>query len=421
MLPVRRAEIKKERDRDQWSDLYKQTFDLLVQGRGEALVEGIYFGAAYAQPPFFEFSAFRSGEQVQRPRPIGWSHPGAEIKKAPSGNTGQIDGWIADGSFEHQWMWSDPEIVVWDQWTTESYQKISFEQNEYSTSNDPRDWIFHGNWWVQQPNNNRWVITDEKAHVSQRGPRGQASAKFTFASDQEVSGWLVPINANSQINPWDFPTNVGRDIHYFLITYAMEVNYSNSYNHPQGPFYPEGGFNDPGAHSNPLIEGMDHEIWVYSDQDCIFEYWITFWHYDSYDPDIEAFYYEEVSEQKEINVRGGKWERLEWTVFYPPRLNPGMPYPREEEPVDQGFSTLIDEAPLIEEGYWGTCRIRVKGGSAGQTVYVDDFYPSTRVTPAIDPIITVGVAKWIRDEAGAYVGADVWIKVSEAPFVVTRN
>ncbi len=601
----RRAEGKKERDRIQWSDLFAKSFDMLAKGTGEALVEGVYFGAAYDAPPLLEFSAVRKeGTGAPTVKAIGWGHPKVKIQKTQGGNIGQIDGFLADGSFETQGMF-DSEIVTWDHPLHDefpSYQKI-FEDVTF-VADDPRTFVGGANQWVQQPNHNRWSISSEKAHRHAMGPKGKYSAKFTFGGpsvptgnllafanagvedgfaplvslytsydastlnekvwyqgwsrigdggtitigsggagegtrfartthssgnlndfakwlylidletavgsgaemdfsiqvngdyangeftieqydagfsqlnnitvarpglsksygdwttlpnvdlgldantryllirlivvvtngesadfddlqlsvsapsgvggeSSEVSGWLVPIDTLSHVSPWNIPPAavVSRLIHYYLVSYWVGVNYSRGYPAAPALFYPEGGFNTPGL-VDPLCKDIAHELWVYSDQDCTLESWVTFW-YDGetnvptrHDiPEFPATHTIDYDRQDDFDVKGGEWNKIEFVSVTPSNLMPGMPFP-VHQPGDRPANTY-------EEGHFGTMRLRVKNGRVGQKVYIDDVDVWPVLHPASDPFITVGVARWIVDDGGAYVGADVWIKVSD--------
>jgi hypothetical protein len=401
----RRAEKRHERDRIQWSDVYKRALNTLAKGTGEAYVEGVYFGLAYATPPFFEFAAVRAGENPPTIKSRGFSHPRAKIAPEPRGNTGQYDSWFLDGSFEFHGMWDD-YIVTWDDYN-DGYQKI-WADDPQNDSNFPWSYKWSAsNHWVQQPSHNRWSVSSERAHKHDIGASGSYSAKFTHQSDGEIGPWLVPIEAAGEYNPWDFTPDLG-DQHYGLISYALQMNYSQGYNHPTNTFYPEGGFNNPGL-VNPINEGMDHEVWLYSDQPYTFEVWVTVWDDEEFNPDIGIWHQEQVTYRDEWPMKGGDWEKVEWTVRMPSRLMPGMPTPLNE---DGSF------AVAYERGYWGTCRMRVKGGNKGQSVFLDDCCAWSHLNFNENPYITVGVAKWIRDENGAYVGADLWVKIGEVGFQV---
>lgn len=109
----------------------------------------------------------------------------------------------------------------------------------------------------------------------------------------------------------------------------------------------------------------------------------------------------------------------------------------EEQYVDLApgwnFGTLLsyvysDIYPNITDGYpywnyykngfvgpWVYCRIEISFESpgVGETVAVGkfSFAPNFAPQPAAD--VSVGVADWIQDDKGAYVGAYLWVKVSD--------
>lgn len=402
---LRKADKRHERDRIQWSDTYKRIFEVIARGRGEALIEGLNFGAAYDTPPFFEFAVVREGEPTLDIKAVGFTHPGGNLVRAPGGHTGQIDNWFYDGSFEHHGMW-DSQIVQWDQYRDDDYQKIYVEQSVLPAYVDKDPWGYarYANCWVQQPTHNLWAVTSEKAHAPDMGLRGKYSAKFTFQTDNEISGWLIPILSIG----WpiqSYAPNNGRDQHYYAISHFVQQNHSIGYGKPLPPFYPEGGFNTPGL-VNPLVDGMNYEAWVWSDQDCTMETWVNFWHDYEFNEELGLWVKNEQEDRRDWPVKGGQWNKVEFTVLTPGRLMPGLPDPKEEDG---------SPAPDLDH-YYATTRFRMKDGVPGQQVFFDDALAWAHFTFNDNPFVTVGVSKWIVDAAGAYIGADLWVKVGEPEY-----
>lgn len=61
---VKRAERRKELDRETWADLDKVDYHITAEGRGEAIAGPFWFGAAFDAPPFFTFSAVANNYDV---------------------------------------------------------------------------------------------------------------------------------------------------------------------------------------------------------------------------------------------------------------------------------------------------------------------------------------------------------------------
>lgn len=59
-MTIRRADVRTELDREQWSDLDSVGYEIVTTGAGEAIGGPFYFGRAFDSPPFFTFSAAAS-------------------------------------------------------------------------------------------------------------------------------------------------------------------------------------------------------------------------------------------------------------------------------------------------------------------------------------------------------------------------
>lgn len=436
------AERRHERDRIQWSDTFKRKFDTIVNGSGEGLIEGLYFGAAYAVPPFFEFSAVREDATsvLESPRSVVYMHPQHKVGKTYGKvSTDRVSAWFQDGGFEVQGTF-DPVIPDYGKnsdWIQYDHQKI-YEEQSYAFPLWPG--INYLNNWVQEPRRYRWSASNEKSHESEMGPRSQYSAKYTFGEQDDVSPWLIPVPGWSGYVYWDAYGLDDNTQDYALTSHLTPINkvgwpydpgYANS------PYYPEGGAQWIST-VNPTVTAEDYEAFVYSDQSCTFEVWITSRNQDYVNkyPDGSPFpsdavmgiledygqttgwpYYEELSFRQDFAVKGGQWNKFNWSMAIPSRLMPGFPLAKRADGAE--YRRIFNPSqydgktyPVELDFLLTTVRFRVKDGQVGQNVYLDDVLMWHHYEPFENPFITVGVAKWIRDGAGAYVGADLWVKVS---------
>ena len=58
-------------------------------------------------------------------------------------------------------------------------------------------------------------------------------------------------------------------------------------------------------------------------------------------------------------------------------------------------------------------RFRINNGKPGQVARLDNVYVWPDIKNVYVPMVTVGVAEWVQDEQGAYIGAKLWIKVGD--------
>jgi hypothetical protein len=406
-LSLHQAEKKHERDRIQWSDQFNIRFDVIARGLGEGLIEPVYFGAAYANPPLFEWSAAWAGETLIDLAAWGVEHPEVKALRAAGGSSVIQDQLAPDGSFEGQMLWNDPYIPKWDQselWP-QRYQKIEDDQSVAYNRATPWNNGTYTNWWVQEPLTNLWAITDERSHEHNVGPEGKYSAKVTLNSSG-LSPWLVPIWGAEGGYFGPLPAD---QTHLLLKSYQMPIA-SGQCGSPTAPF------------ENPDLL-MHHELWVNSDSPCTVELDMLVYSVVWPNPTIRrtdtgdsVFWQSEWEDNREYELTGGDWEQVLYEIPPPSHLWPGIPYPRYDgdnwTPDPEYFQGLPDEDDFPAQGISIPARImfRVKG-QPGQEVFLDDalFYP--RLVGSDAPLITVGVHEWIQDEGGAYVGAKLWVKI----------
>ena len=396
---LRRADAAQQQDREAWASLDKLKFDSIIRGAGEYLIEDppIYFGQAFDAPPFFTFSAV-AGEGSTHPevKAIGWPTDQVDRTKDELFNMG----WLKDGSFEHQMVWNDPVIpTVRDHLTYTEFQKIASEQSPGTAWKTPNK----ENWWVQgtaetsgsQP---LWAISNELAYPNSNGYKSQYSARYVMDSSGQTR-WLIPLWAWDS-NPWNgWAASKPDDWHLRdVFSWTSQVVQTGGW---------EGGYR-PIAF-NPPQDKWTINLKVYATTAVTYEAIIRQWDdYDTsfydefnsyYRPLHEDTYTQEIipNEWNEIQF---EYKALEYWTAHPPS-NP---------------------LPLSDEWLFHTWMSRFTGGTSGTKVYVDDCYmwPNASTSGGL-PMITIGVAEWVQDEGGAYIGAKLWIKVGGAEVTVDRG
>jgi hypothetical protein len=57
--------------------------------------------------------------------------------------------------------------------------------------------------------------------------------------------------------------------------------------------------------------------------------------------------------------------------------------------------------------------LQIINGVVGSSVWIDDVYHSGNLTTETNVMTTVGVAEWVTDERGKYIGAKLWFRVGD--------
>ena len=221
------------------------------------------------------------------------------------------------------------------------------------------------------------------------GYPGKFSAKYTF-DDQSTSNWLVGLeNHEGYDGKFTTASSPANDLWTWYTTDAWptRVILGSSY-FPEGFAY---------AVPPPMWAGWRGFVHVLSDEDFEVEVWSGALNVDGVGEQIEpGINY--TDEQSTITaVRGGEWTRVD---FFHPYEDETGEYPARPATHNNEISTF----------YWQQ-RIRVKGGSLGQSVFLDNCYVWPDLRNFTTPLITIGVYEWVRDEHGGYIGAKLWFKV----------
>ena len=392
---LRRANTKGKLDRGTWAGLDKLKFQTLVRGGGEAYVGPIYFGQAFESPPFFTYSAVAN--LLDNPHPAV-HNVGFPSRHAGTGGakTDELvrQGWISDGSFEHQMIWNDsyiPDVTEHNTWP--GFQKI---EDDRLGSGVGFDLSNMANAWIQStpeasPSQPRWIISNDRAYVGGPGYRGKYSARYVFGSEA-ASRWLIPIRVYASVNPWTGYSATDpvewhlNDVISWTGQTARPGNLSGGYR--------------PIAFNPPLgTFTISCKVWV--TDAMTFEAVVKQW--DDYDDEywgVQYVYYKLYKEDNNTQeLIPGEWNDVTFQVTHVPELWPNYPMVADSA-RDYMFYALY---------------MRVVGGSSGDKAYIDDVQVSANYQTAGGgiPMLTIGVAEWIQDQGGMYVGANLWIKAED--------
>lgn len=425
---TRRAQRRTEIDRGTWAEYDKLNLFTTLEGSGEATTV-VYFGQAFESPPYFTYSAAAKDTDVAFPEVTGSVFLHRDLAGAGPTNFSGSDvvhdhrsqaSWLSDPSFELQGAWGDTYIPTWyeDDLTATTrtgwagFQKISEEQAYKgplsSYGND------FANSWVQEGGrSNRWALSSEEyfGDASDARYQGFWSAKYTF--DGDTTRWLVPFSSGD--GAFGYPHAWGHtdtevsphnwNIHeYDLVSYVLPQSRSFA-SLPYGSW--------AGPVGNPRINAYRHIVHAKSDAALTCEMQVNWINTDvtvgsEFEDKLVDDRYRIAlmdTETTTVDLIPGQWTEcvFDWS---PPRWmwEPVVPWRGEVQPneVAGGNNTVL-------------FRFRFTGGSPNDVVYADEIYvhPVIETLPAL-PLLTVGVASWLRDDNGFYVGANLWLKSRSA-------
>lgn len=421
-------------DRETWAQYDTLAYDMTMRGRGEALTEEIYFGRAFSTPPTLTYSAVFDSvgadiepQAIVPPRGAG----SIDVDTYGLGNHSMlINPIIFDPGFEHQGQFISelgadariiPDVHVFRETPPEVYTELQHVTHAWIDAGlpeggylDPGDGGYYrhadynDNNWVQTDEQKaRWEVSSDKSHDLGIGAAGKYSAKYVFPSNGS-SNWLIPTDWYNGIYYLE-PPNASYD-KYSWVTSVTSASKTSS----RGL---KGDARTPGP---PYMKGWDGFAYIWSDQDCEFEAGAHLWWEGIDDPSLDNGIDTVVAADDQMyggswdspneahfriidditqtaNIVGGQWNKVDIHLPHSgSKMNPNWP-------------------PLAEysyDSYW-QLHYRINGGSTGQTVYLDNVYTWQIITNDVIPIMTIGVAEWITDEGGAYIGAKLWFKAGK--------
>jgi len=437
-------------ERRQWSDLDKHSSVLHLKGRGEGYVDEVYFGKGFSNPPTFTYSAvfgIPEAEVISYAvvSPVGSLSRG--VDQYGMGNDSQSHGGtIQDPGFESQAKYETlnagsqtasqiiPTTVEtmqkkWNRLDGGPYSafwlplRVELETNftndwapRYATEQQEDQYGPH-RWLQTDDNRDYWVVDLTDGHNLGVGEAGRASARVTINSSG-YSNWLIPLDYKS----WTKMTraiNIDAEA-WRLVRSAPETDnattdgLSSSIGHLIAPSYPP-----------PYLEGFEGFLYAKADADIDVEVQAVFSceNYEHWDSDTfvdsglrgrkvfsdlayyndnplpewsQKYSYRELAVVEFIQkVRSGDWGRVEIELPY----TGWRAWPEAE--------TCLWDKMEPWDCYW-TLKFRVKG-TPGTVVNLDNIYLDRQFRNTDVPILTVGVDEWIRDDAGVYIGAKLWI------------
>jgi hypothetical protein len=423
MEQLRKAQQAKELARSAWAERQGVDFEFNTVGTGEALTPPIYFGRVFDRPPAFDYSAVLNQSLDDRGHVQAFLAPGQHLQAEYDSLS--WPGFWEDPQFEVQMRWNDPVIPalnedIWDGGQSMGFQRIHWNllgTDPQTTNNDDEaglDAVGWANQWLQSSlGANRWAIVEE--YGCPRGPRtGRYSAKFTFDATGE-SRWLIPFHQTAMVWPyWTYEQNMSDElIERNIIGSMLDYNYTSRSGVwgtlPGGPASCGGiplGVNPPNNKWTVRLE-------VYSTAAASIEVKFDVFNQNEVESivnpatgvAVEVLAYDKDLAYSETVALSAGWNSLLVEYKVPSWIMPNVPFQRPPS---------VPEGDYFRSG-WYSFKAKMKAyGLDGESVYL------ARATIEPDwsskapvPWLTVGVAEWIKDDQGMYVGAILWIKSSE--------
>ena len=465
--PLSKAKPR-ELDRKMWADVDRLMYEFQAKGRGEYLFEDpIMFGTAFGAPPTLSYSSITDGSGPEvipfRTVPPRLYRKNIDAYHFGNHSMGTNNSPIQDPGFEGQGqfiplMGDDARYIPVTTDGPKWYEYFDTDLPGYGEDDyigPPGQYEFWWNWpstilgawerdgytaqglwglrealegsnpWIQTgEREGRWAVTNEKSHDYGVGAKGEYSAKYTFVENGS-SNWLIPLDwAQGFVD--DLSSDYPDKAHW---------GFFSLYTWGEQPI--SGGTAVP-----PILPGWEGTAAVWSDEDCEFEAWNYNWWLSEgfeWDSGYDTANYEKAwdylpmplsyddptpmmdtdvwvgssypdwitchmgsSETVKVPIVGGKWNDVS---FYLPRGKNQWQLPN----YPPGHALQYGGPGWQHE----TFRFRINNGSPGQVVYLDNVYVWPDIRNIYVPMVTIGVAEWVVDEQGAYIGAKLWVKVGE--------
>lgn len=392
---VRRAGQRETFDRETWAQFDRAIYNMRLEGVGEYLMQDpLYFGRAYDRPPFFTYSAVRQQKAgTEDVYAIGRPHHAVIGAIATRSHCLYEDQYFNDGSFEHQMLWSDPVIPTWAQTSWTNYQKIEDEQGgSYSYPRYPAN----ANGWVQEPKKTLWTITGDQSFTDHPGYKGDYSATYTFDTDPE-SPWLLPIySPAAEDQPYKSFGLSAADRWKGCWSHAIQINVDGFGWYLNAPAW------------SPKQGEHRYTVHTYSDGSCQLEAHVLWWGTDG----VNRWDWGEQTET--FDVQANVWNEHEFLTTVPGYIYPNYPN------IGQQASVAINaQWGISPDTNFATVRFRITGGAAGQKAYIDEVWGMPRLRPTTTPMITIGVAEWVKDDHDMYIGARLWFRVENEGAIIS--
>lgn len=394
---LRTKNRRQEQDRVAWPDLSSVGFQTRLVGSDEALIGPILFGRAYVYPPQFSYSAVdaTAGVQPDLVRPLSW--PTQLMSSAEDAM--DWDGWVHDPQFDMQMRHNDPYIPDLDdhlQWV--GYQKIWAAAKPdlgYGDDIDGYEDDFPGavNSWVQGVGPGpRWEVAQAYPYSDERRG-GRYSAQYVFGSETESRG-LYPIRPRGFYQPYSVIAAGNPDDAYERCIFSATYDGARPNQYPQGPYLPL-GLNPPGT---PFTFWSAIDVSAECQVEVLCRHWdaSTEWAV----PVGPAIYHAQLYEEVQTATLAAGQNIVEMDFGVPSNYHPNYP--------------ATDDSYYGDDAIFVTFRIRITGGSVGLRANVQRTLIWANLNDyAGTPMVTIGVAEWITNDDGAYVGAVLWAKTRD--------
>ncbi len=432
--------ISRAIDRGQWSSLDGFRVNLLLDGTGEGYVKEVYFGTGFSNPPTFSHSAIFDQEEEEV---LTWMMTSArgtigvgEDQYGTFSDSFSHNGMIHDPGFESQGKYwgldataaatilsvsvQTDKLYAW--WGGGPYDDVYTPllkmlldgswNNDWATRYDVDWWWLGPHRWVQTDEvRERWSVVIGDSHDLGVGEAGQACARAVIGSNG-FTNWLIPVMGDEEgpagVGPVDWPTRPGPEQWRIWRSVMEEPNGNRSTIYGGGVI---------GMTTPPHLNGFRGFAYVRSPDPVELQVKATYSCENYYEglrgtevfPATEYFdsgaeeddyWYREIAEvEYRGSVVGGEWSRVDIDLPY----SGWAAWPNS-------YYCLEGVEPYEPTDVYWTFRYRIKG-TPGTVVDIDNIYLDRSLRNAQIPVLTIGVDEWIRDEAGVYIGARLWIKL----------
>jgi hypothetical protein len=168
---------------------------------------------------------------------------------------------------------------------------------------------------------------------------------------------------------------------------------------------------DRGPFNNPFLDKYRYEVWAKGAANQTLEFNWTFWD-DEANLESERFFPDDQPpwtyvrvHQDEVQTRQMSADWKKYTFDVPVPWWPNGPTTVAQSGYIGNTSSFVPFRAHV------TIRLRVTGGTAGQTTNITDVTGGLLFkTDVPASLLSVGVAEWIQDAQDMYVGARLWFK-----------
>jgi hypothetical protein len=382
---------------------------MLVRGVGEHYTEDpVLFGRAFSRAPTLSFSVV-SGSDTQVLPSVGLANWQGGPNCRGLGWTSNLGPYqvIADPFFEHQGQFNQivtstviptASTVVWGDSQT---IRTLWNSSVGAGVDWPREPDMANLWCQGTERRGSWSLSTDQSFIPE-GSKASNDWSAKCVLEEEESNVLIPLYSDeSWFWDWAAPTSGTWDVESIVSVYqAVPVGYTDPVERYTWSAEP------------PAMAGWDGYASVFADAVGVLRVravnWLavsggmSFVDYETVplrdDPSGHYSTYVRYANDlvQDFVVEANRWNTFDVSL---PMVNPDRALTNfpNTVPEDQGPSNWRFEYSFV--------------GSPGTTVYLDNLHMWNRIVNSRPTFMTIGVEKWLIDEAGAYIGAYLWFKV----------